>query len=68
MAQYQQLNEDIVIDFQDTNAENDKNKIIIILRDTKNENTKITFDINLTRTIRDLKKEVNIFSIRSSKH
>lgn len=66
MAQYQQLDEDIVIDIQDT-SENDNNKITITLRNTKNENTKITFDLNKTKLIRELKKEVNIFSIRSSK-
>lgn len=65
MAQYRQLNEDIVIEIQDTN-ETDKNKISIILRNTKSENTNINFDLNETRLIKELKKEVYLFSIRSS--
>lgn len=68
MAQYQQLNEDIVIDIKEKNDAMDKNKISIILRNTKNENSKILFDINKIKSIKELKKEVNIFSIRSSKH
>jgi len=71
MAQYQQLNEDkdIVIQIlpQPETTENDKNKITITLRNTKSENTNITFDLKTTKFIRELKKEVNIFSIRSSK-
>jgi len=60
MAKYKQLSEDIIIDVQ-KDSENIKHNINIILRNTKNENTNITFDIIKTNYIRELKKEVNLY-------
>ena len=65
MAQYKQLQEEIVIENL-SNSEKEKNCISIIIRNIKNDNTKITFDSNKLKLIKDLKSEVNIFSIRLS--
>ncbi len=65
MAQYKQLQEEIVIE-NHSNSEKEKNCISIIIRNIKNDNTKITFDSNKLKLIKDLKSEVNIFSIRLS--
>jgi len=67
MAQYRQLDEDIVIDVQNSIGI-EGNFISIILRNNKNENTKIIFDMNKTKLIKELKKEVNIYWIRLSKY
>lgn len=57
MAKYKQLNEDIIINIQDNSL---NNKITIFLRNTKNENTKIIYDQDKTKTIKELKLEVYI--------
>lgn len=59
MAKYKHLGEEVVIDIEN-NSLSDNNKISIILRNVKNENTKISFDKSKTILIKDLKSEVNI--------
>lgn len=68
MSKYNQLNEDIIIDIQEDKSIKQKNLINIFVRNTKNENHKISYNTENIKYIKELKIEVKLKSIRFQKY